>query len=165
VKAIVVYESHWGNTAAIARAIAEGIGPDARAMTTTEATAEVVARAELIVAGAPLLAFGLPSEKIVQGLPTNPASASRPPDVSHPILRTWLESVPKGTGLAAAFETGLRWSPGSSTGTIIKRLQAAGYRVVGKGQRFVIKGSYGPMRDGEIERARAWGAELARAAA
>ena len=30
-KAIVVYESLWGNTAAIARAIAEGIGPEARA--------------------------------------------------------------------------------------------------------------------------------------
>ena len=29
-KAIVVYESHWGNTAAIARAIAEGIGPEAQ---------------------------------------------------------------------------------------------------------------------------------------
>jgi flavodoxin len=28
-KAIVVYESLWGNTAAIARAIAEGIGPEA----------------------------------------------------------------------------------------------------------------------------------------
>jgi len=26
-KAIIVYESLWGNTAAIARAIAEGIGP------------------------------------------------------------------------------------------------------------------------------------------
>ncbi len=29
-KAIVVYGSHWGNTAAIARAIAEGIGPGMR---------------------------------------------------------------------------------------------------------------------------------------
>ena len=27
-KAIVVYESYWGNTAAVARAIAEGIGPE-----------------------------------------------------------------------------------------------------------------------------------------
>ena len=33
-KAIVVYESMWGNTAAIARAIAEGIGPEARALST-----------------------------------------------------------------------------------------------------------------------------------
>jgi flavodoxin len=36
-KAIVVYESHWGNTEAVARAIAEGIGPDAEAMTTDQA--------------------------------------------------------------------------------------------------------------------------------
>ncbi|MEI2688640.1 MAG: hypothetical protein V9H69_02590 [Anaerolineae bacterium] len=28
-KAIVVYASHWGNTATVARAIAEGIGPGA----------------------------------------------------------------------------------------------------------------------------------------
>jgi flavodoxin len=33
-KAIVVYESLWGNTAAIARAIAEGIGLEARALST-----------------------------------------------------------------------------------------------------------------------------------
>ena len=32
--AVVVYESFWGNTAAIARAIADGIGPEASAMTT-----------------------------------------------------------------------------------------------------------------------------------
>jgi len=41
-KAIVVYESHWGNTAAIARAVAEGIGPEARAMSTAEATGEAL---------------------------------------------------------------------------------------------------------------------------
>jgi len=27
----------------------------------------------------------------------------------------------------------------------------------------VVKGKYGPLRDGERERAKAWGAELARA--
>jgi len=58
-KAIVVYESMWGNTAAIARAIAEGIGPEARALSTAEATAEVTAGADLIVAGAPLHSFRL----------------------------------------------------------------------------------------------------------
>ena len=41
-KAIVVYESHWGNTAAVARAIAEGIGPEARALSTAEATGAVI---------------------------------------------------------------------------------------------------------------------------
>ena len=27
-KAVVVYESHWGNTAEVARAIASGLGPE-----------------------------------------------------------------------------------------------------------------------------------------
>jgi hypothetical protein len=30
-----------------------------------------------------------------------------------------------------------------------------------KGQRFVVQGTYGPLRDGELEKARQWGAELA----
>ena len=62
--AVVVYESHWGNTAAVARAIAEGIGPGARALTTDEATPAVLAEADLLVVGAPVIAFGLPREGI-----------------------------------------------------------------------------------------------------
>jgi len=30
-----------------------------------------------------------------------------------------------------------------------------------KRQRFLVKGTYGPLRDGELERARGWGGELA----
>ncbi|MGE5590528.1 MAG: hypothetical protein ACM3ZA_07915 [Bacillota bacterium] len=37
-KAVVVYESHWGNTAAVARAIAAGMGPGAQALSTAEAS-------------------------------------------------------------------------------------------------------------------------------
>src|SRR4030065_577517 len=60
-KAIVVYESLWGNTAAIARAIAQGLGADAHALSTGEVTAEALAQADLIVAGAPGHSMGLPS--------------------------------------------------------------------------------------------------------
>ena len=61
-KAVVVYESHWGNTEAVARAIAEGIGPEARALNTDEATGPAVDGAELVVAGSPVMAFSLPRE-------------------------------------------------------------------------------------------------------
>ena len=44
-KTVVVYESLWGNTARIARAVAEGIGPEARALSTAEATHAAVAGA------------------------------------------------------------------------------------------------------------------------
>ena len=160
--AIVVYESHWGNTAAVAAAIAEGIGPDARAMTTSEATPAVVAEADLVVAGSPVMAFGLPGDRMFDAL-VNDSKAPTPPDVSHPSLRDWLAALPTSHGMAASFETKLWWSPGGATGAIDDRLRRAGFRTVAKGQKFVVKGSYGPLRDGEVERARAWGAELAAA--
>jgi len=49
-KAVVVYESLWGNTAATAHAIAAGIGPDAQALPTDQASDAIIAEAGLIVA-------------------------------------------------------------------------------------------------------------------
>ena len=162
-KAIVVYESHWGNTAAVARAIAEGLGAGARALSTAEATGEAIAGADLIVAGAPLLGFSLPTESMVKGLATNPGQGPTPPDLSHPSMRSWIAALPAGDGRAAAFETRIWWSPGSAAKTIVSKLEAVGYRPAAKPQRFVVQGKYGPLRDGELEKAKAWGAELAQA--
>jgi hypothetical protein len=164
-QAIVVYESHWGNTAAVARAIAEGIGPDARVLNTTEATPEVVASAELVVAGAPVMAFGLPSDGMIANTAKDP-KAPVPADVSHPSLRTWLEELPHvdagpAVHRAAAFETKLWWSPGGATGAIDARFRKAGFATVERARKFVVKGAYGPLREGELDRARAWGRELA----
>ncbi len=41
-KSVVVYGSLWGNAAAVARAIAQGLGPDACALSTTAPAAFVV---------------------------------------------------------------------------------------------------------------------------
>jgi len=162
-KAIVVYESLWGNTAAIARAIAAGIGPEARALSTAEATGEAIAGADLIVAGAPLHAFGLPSAQVRANVARDAGKSPSSPDLSHPLLRSWLETLPMGQGRAAAFETRFRFSPGSAAGPILRRLQRAGYRPIAKGQRFMITGMYGPLGEGEEERARQWGTELSKA--
>ncbi len=164
-KAIVVYESHWGNTAAIARAIAEGLGPAARALSTGEADDTALAGADLIVAGAPLLGFSLPTEAMVKSLAANQVRDPTPPDLSHPAMRTWLEALSKGNGRAAAFETRIWWSPGSAAKTILTKLAEKGYTPTAGPQRFIVRGKYGPLRGGELERARGWGAELARALA
>ncbi|MCK7476748.1 MAG: hypothetical protein M0C28_03710 [Candidatus Moduliflexus flocculans] len=39
-------------------------------------------------------------------------------------------------------------------------LAEMGYEPVAKKQRFLVKGSYGPVKEGELDRAKAWGAEL-----
>jgi hypothetical protein len=160
-KAIVVYESLWGNTAAIAHAIAEGIGPQAEAMSTAEATGAAVADADLIVAGAPVLGFNLSTEQMRESIRANSRNAPAPPNLAHPSMRAWLAQLPAGHGRAAWFETAIWWSPSGARSGITRGLDRAGYGPVVKGQRFVVTGRYGPLRNGEVERARQWGAELA----
>ena len=75
-------------------------------------------------------------------------------------MRTWLAGLPGGRGAGAAFETKLRWSPGGATAAIEHGLGAAGYRRISPGRKFLVEGRTGPLRDGELEKARAWGVEL-----
>jgi hypothetical protein len=154
--AIVVYESVWGNTAAVARAIAEGL--EGEAFATDEVPPDVLASADLLVAGAPVFGFSLPTEAMRSRI--TPDDGESPPDLSHPSLRTWLDGLPKGAGRSAAFETRIWWSPRGATTTIEKKLRDAGYPPIAKAAKFVVKDKVGPLREGELDRARAWGAEL-----
>ena len=162
-KAVVVYESLWGNTAAIARAIAEGIGPETQVLTTEAASAETVAEADLVVAGAPVLGFRLATEEMRANVARSETNAPTPPDLSHPSLRSWLGALPRGHGRSAAFETRIWWSPRGATGDIEAALKRAGYPPVATGEKFVVTGTYGPLREGELDRARRWGSQLAHA--
>jgi hypothetical protein len=163
VKAVVVYESLWGNTAAVARAIAEGIGGGTMALSTGEAVGSAIANADLIVAGAPLLGFNLPTEDMRKSIASNPSTP--PADLGHPSLRAWLEQLPAGSGRCAAFETRIWWSPGSAAKKASAALRAKGYSAAGKDEKFIVTGRYGPLKDGETERARQWGASLAKVVA
>ena len=162
-KAVVVYESHWGNTAAVAKAIAEGLGAGTPALTTAQATGAAIAGADLIVAGAPVLGFSLPREAMLQNMGSGMQRYKTAPDLSHPLMRAWLEALPAGRGRMAAFETRIWWSPGGSTGGIEKGLEKKGYARLAKARRFIVEGSEGPLRAGELDKAKAWGAELAQA--
>ena len=116
--------------------------------------------ADLIVAGSPVFGFSLPTETMRTNILRSEGDAATPPDLSHPSLRSWLDALPAGDARYAAFETRIWWSPRGATGTIEKRLAGLGYRRVAKAQKFVVRDKYGPLRDGELERAKAWGREL-----
>jgi hypothetical protein len=161
--AIVVYESVWGNTAAVARAIAEGLGGSAHAYPTDEVPAGELTTAELIVAGSPVFGFSLPTEAMRENILRSETDAATPPELSHPSLRSWLDKLPAGHGRSAAFETRIWWSPRGATGAIEKRLSHRGYPPVTKAHKFVVRDKYGPLRDGELDRAREWGRELKQA--
>jgi hypothetical protein len=162
-KAVVVYESYWGNTAAVARAVAEGIGQAARALPTDEADDAAMADVDLVVVGAPVIAFGLAGDRGRRAVEDASEDAPRPADLSHPPLRGWLQQLPSGRGWYAAFETRIWWSPRGATGSIQGELSRAGYRRLAKAEKFIVRGPQGPLRDGELERARQWGRDLAAA--
>jgi len=160
-KTVVVYESLWGNTAAVAYAIAEGLGLVEGAVTTAEATPEVVKGADIIVAGSPVFAFKMSNDKMRENIAANPGPAPTPPDLSHPSMGSWLEALPKGTGYSAAFDTQARGPFGSAGPHISKLLKAAGYEPLVKPAGFIVTGKYGPLRKGELDRAREYGKEIA----
>lgn len=172
-KVIVVYESLWGSTAAVARAIAEGFGPEARALSTADASSEAIAGADLIIAGAPVHSLNLPSDQTREWARMGhmgPGGAA--PDLSHPMLRTWLEQLPKGNGCAAAFDTRVKsWYGWGAASKILARLGRAGYAPLMDPRGFYVTGhpilprTNGVLCDGEAERARRWGADLSRAMA
>ncbi|MGB7540191.1 MAG: hypothetical protein WBM17_16745 [Anaerolineales bacterium] len=162
-KAIVVYESVWGNTAAVAKAIAEGIGSGARALSTAEASAAAIAGTDLLVVGSPVFGFSVPRDMMLKSIATNQAHYKKAPDLSQPSMGAWLDSLPRGNGRAAAFETRIWWSPRGATGGIENGLARAGYKRLGKAQRFIVEGAEGPLRECELEKAKAWGTDLAQA--
>jgi hypothetical protein len=170
-KAVVVYESLWGNTAAIAHAIAEGLGPEANAVSTAEADRLTIADADLIVAGAPVHSMSLPTDQSRKLARTgNMGPGGAPPDLSHPKMRTWLDELPNGRARAAAFDTRVNaWYGRGAATKILGGLQRAGYQPVARARGFFVSGhrlkptADGTLCDGEVERARQWGKELRRA--
>lgn len=170
-KAIVVYQSLWGSTAAVARAIAEGLGKGAVALTTNEATPEAIAGADIIVAGCPVHAFNLPTASSVRQAVMKPAGENAAvADGSHQLMRDWLEGLPRGSARTAAFDTRSRGPLGrGGASRIAAKLKGAGYKALVKSEGFYVAlkpsviADEGMLLPGEVDRAREWGREIAAA--
>lgn len=170
-RALVIYESMFGNTRDVARAIADGIGAylPVELLDVADAPTVLPADVALVVVGGPTHAHGMSKPE------SRADSARRAGDqlVSRGIgIREWLEALqPVVTRVgAAAFDTrikgpGLLW--GSAAKPAAKHLESLGFRLLEPAEDFLIGGPTGPLFDrlepGEIDRARAWGAGLAMA--
>jgi hypothetical protein len=159
-RSIVVYESFYGNTECVARAVADGLARHgaAQAIKVGEIDSSMVEGFNLLVVGTPTHAWGLPRAKTRAGVT---ASSAYP---SQPLVREWLETLPAGGGRpAAAFDTrlhGPRLLTGSAARGIGRRLRRHGWKPVMPPTSFLVKGTAGPLASGEIERAATWGDEL-----
>jgi hypothetical protein len=168
-RALVVYESMFGNTQAIARAIADGLGTrlEVEIVEVGTAPAALPANLDLLVVGGPTQAHGMTDPESRRSSSTK----TKLPLVSTGIgIREWLKALGGGTPAlgAAAFDTRLK-GPGLLWGSAAKaaddQLRRIGLNIVAPPESFLIKGPLGPVHDvllpGEADRARRWGEQLA----
>ena len=160
-RALIVYESLFGNTEAVARAVAAGLSDEYEVTVTEVAEMPSAAGVDLLVVGAPTHAFGLSrpatrQDAVKQGA-TRPARTG---------LREYLDTADGITSrtVFAAFDTrvGKPFS-GSAARKAGRRLRKLGARPVCPPESFLVTGTSGPLVDGEQKRAESWAAHLATA--
>jgi hypothetical protein len=163
-RAVVVYESMFGNTRTIADAVAEGLSSRLATdiIEVGLAPTRIAQDVSLLVVGGPTHAFGLTRARTRQDAATQ---ADGPLVSPAGGLREWLETAERprtGVG-AAAFDTRIDKPrvPGSAARGAAKRLRRLGFRLVVGPESFYVSGTKGPLAPGEVERARRWAQELA----
>jgi flavodoxin len=139
-KTLIVYDSQFGNTEKIARAIAGALTGEVKTVRVGEAS-----RADLDLVN--LMIFGSPTQG---GKHTQ-------------VFQSFINGIPeaglKGVRIAS-FDTRLKTKLvkifGFAAGRLASELQNRGGTLVVQPEGFFVKGSKGPLVEGELERASAW---------
>jgi flavodoxin len=142
--ALVIYDSVYGNTQQIARAIGAAISGGARVARPGEAAPADLTGTDLLVVGSP----------------THGGRQS-------PAVLDFVQGIPGETLKhmnAAAFDTRVstKWVGvfGYAAGRIARTLEHKGASLVAQPEGFFVAGTKGPLKDGELERAAAWARQL-----
>ena len=171
-RALIVYESMYGNTHAIASSIAAGLSAthEVTVVPVTRATAELVAAADLIVAGGPTHMHGISTvtsrRRAVEAARQPDSGLVMDPDADGPGLRSWLARLAARDILAAAFDTRLSGVPaltGRASRGISRQLARRGCRLLLPPESFLVS-KQDTLANGEAARACSWGAMLGAAA-
>jgi flavodoxin len=163
-KALVVYESLWGNTEQVARAIAAGLSQhlDVSVVDVAQAPPVIPDDVDLTVVGGPTHAFGLSRPQTRQDAFTQGATQGS----QSTGIREWLGRLHADghSGPVATFDTRVakvRRLPGSAAKKAAKLVRREGFESAAPPESFYVSDSSGPLNEGELDRARAWGAQLA----
>jgi menaquinone-dependent protoporphyrinogen IX oxidase len=171
-KAVVVYESMYGNTHHVATAIGAGLGSrpeiEVEVMPVESADLNLLASADLLVVGGPTHVHSMSRastrQAAVDAAEKPDSELELDPDAEGPGLREWFSGRDRLRMNAAAFDTRMH-GPAAVTGRaskgIAKRLKHHGATLVTEPESFIVtKDNH--LEPDEEERATAWGVNLAR---
>jgi len=169
-KAVVVYESMFGNTRVIAESVAEGLRSnhdEVAVVPVGEADPRHLGEADLVVVGGPTHAWGMSRPATRRGAPDyvrrSKGVLTLEPGAAGPGVRELLASLGQVRTKAAAFDTRVNRSPlltGRASKGIARELRRHGFQLVAPPESFFVTGK-SVMVPGEADRARAFGARLA----
>lgn len=151
---LVIFDSVFGNTEQIARAIAIGLGADAQCLHAGAVSIAQVKAADVIVVGSPTRSFAA-TPAVMSLLEAVPANALAGKRIAAFDTRIRLSSI-KGLLFKKLVDKG-----GYAAPIIAAKLLARGGTLALAAEGFFVTGEKGPLVSGELERAEAWGKQLA----
>jgi len=144
-KVLIVFDSVYGNTEKIGKAIGDAIGGEVKVLRVGEVNSSELKTFDLLVVGSP-----------TQGGRPTPAIQGFLNKISEPVIR--------GINVAA-FDTRLSTRLvrifGYAAGRIADSLKRNGGTLIASPEGFFVKGNKGPLKEGELERAARWAKEIA----
>jgi flavodoxin len=143
-RALVVYDSVYGNTQKVAQAIGDGIGASIQVVRAAAVRASDLEGLELLVVGSATHG-GRPTEAL-QGF------LARVEGISWDGIKVAGFDTRLATKLVAVF--------GYAAKRIAAELEGRGGKLVAPPEGFVVRGRKGPLQEGEVERATAWGRKI-----
>jgi hypothetical protein len=168
-RAVVVYESMYGNTHRIAEAIGAGLEAscDVTVVPAAEASPAVLDGAGLVVVGGPTHVHGMSraaTRRAAGEAAAKPDSGlTLEPGALGPGLREWFGSLGRYPIKAAAFDTRVHGPvvvTGRASKEVTRLLRAHGFDVAGKPESFLVT-NRSTLDAGETTRAYDWAANLA----
>jgi flavodoxin len=150
-KAIVVFDSFFGNTEKIARAIGEALASegDVETLKVSDVKPEQLKGLNLLIVGSPTRAFRA-SPAINKFLKKIPAGGLKGIKVAGFDTRISLEDI---NSRALSFFVKIF---GYAAEPISKKLEKKGGEAAAAPGGFIVKDTEGPLKDGELERAADW---------
>jgi flavodoxin len=153
-KALIVYDSFFGNTEKIAQAIGQALGspPDVEVVRVSAVKPEQLTGLQLLIVGSPTRGFN-PSPATTEWLRGIPAQGLQGVKVVAFDTRSPMAQFP---GCLRPFAK--RY--GYAAEDIAKALGDKGGELAAPGEGFFVKDSEGPLQEGELERAAEWARRL-----
>ena len=144
-KALIIYDSLYGNTEKIAKAIGGAISSEVKVLPVGQANPAELRSLDLLIVGSP----------------TQGGRATKP-------MQAFLDKIP-GTTLkgikVTAFDTRYKAKFvkifGFAAGRIADNLKGKGGTLVTSPEGFFVTGKEGPLKEGELERVAAWAKSIA----